>query len=239
MIVSSEFLQGVLVEAGLREDLFTVIPWTIPDPGQRIGRPSESGDVYFVGRLEPETKGIERLVERWNRAKAAGRLPGLRLNLVGTGPLEGNPLIEGEGVTSRGFLERDELDRLLLSGRAVIVPSLVEETYGLAATEGLAAGLPVLATDRGALPETVGPLGEGCLLPADSDRAWADGLARLDNGDWVDRVGDRARELFEASRLVNRNSTGIGDVLAAAADRSTRATAGTGATPTSGAGPVG
>lgn len=196
VIVSSEFLKGVLVEAGLREELFTVIPWTTPDPGPRSSQPSESEDVYFVGRLEPETKGIERLVERWNRAKANGALPGLRLNLIGTGPLEGSPAIEGDQVRQLGFMERDELDRHLLSARALICPSLWEEPFGLVVVEAFAAGLPVLATDRGALTETVGLLGSDCLLPAASDQAWSEGLTRLEERDWIDRTGERARALF-------------------------------------------
>ena len=47
--------------------------------------------------------------------------------------------------------------------RAVIVPSLWQESFGRVAAEALANGLPVLATDRGALPETLG--GGGFILP--------------------------------------------------------------------------
>jgi glycosyltransferase involved in cell wall biosynthesis len=217
VVVSSEFLKGVLVRAGLREDLFTVIPWTTPDPGPRPSRPSESKEVYFVGRLEPGTKGIERLIERWSRARAEGSLGDLRLNLIGTGPLAGSASIEAEGVRQLGFMERDELDRHLLSGRALVVPSMVEETFGLVPIEGFAAGLPVLATDRGALSETIGLLGRECLLPADSDRAWVEGLARLSDDGWVDRTGERARQLFETKFAEPGDAGGIGQLLPAVA----------------------
>lgn len=43
--------------------------------------------------------------------------------------------------------------------RVVLVPSLVEETLGRVAAEALANGLPVLATRRGALPDTLGDAG--------------------------------------------------------------------------------
>ena len=43
--------------------------------------------------------------------------------------------------------------------RAVVVPSLWRETFGRVAAEALANGLPVLASDRGALPETLGDAG--------------------------------------------------------------------------------
>src|SRR5262245_23247728 len=47
--------------------------------------------------------------------------------------------------------------------RAVLVPSLGEESFGRVAVEALANGLAVLASDRGALPEVVG--GAGLVLP--------------------------------------------------------------------------
>lgn len=49
--------------------------------------------------------------------------------------------------------------------RAVLVPSLWRETFGRVAAEALANGLPVLASDRGALPETLGDAGFVFTLP--------------------------------------------------------------------------
>lgn len=49
--------------------------------------------------------------------------------------------------------------------RAVLVPSLWRETFGRVAAEGLANGLPVLASDRGALPETLGGAGFVFAVP--------------------------------------------------------------------------
>lgn len=50
--------------------------------------------------------------------------------------------------------------------RAVLVPSLWRESFGRVAAEALANGLPVLASDRGALPETLGDAGFVFTLPA-------------------------------------------------------------------------
>jgi glycosyltransferase involved in cell wall biosynthesis len=47
--------------------------------------------------------------------------------------------------------------------RVVLMPSLWEETFGRVAAEALANGIPVLASDRGALPETLG--GAGFVFP--------------------------------------------------------------------------
>lgn len=49
--------------------------------------------------------------------------------------------------------------------RAVLVPSLWRESFGRVAAEGLANGLPVLASDRGALPETLGEAGFAFTVP--------------------------------------------------------------------------
>ena len=47
--------------------------------------------------------------------------------------------------------------------RVCLMPSLVAETQGLVAVEAMANGIPVIASDRGALPETLG--GAGIVLP--------------------------------------------------------------------------
>jgi glycosyltransferase involved in cell wall biosynthesis len=47
--------------------------------------------------------------------------------------------------------------------RIGLMPSLAAETQGLAAMEAMTNGIPVIASDRGALPETVG--GAGVVLP--------------------------------------------------------------------------
>jgi glycosyltransferase involved in cell wall biosynthesis len=58
--------------------------------------------------------------------------------------------------------------------RAVLVPSLWRESFGRVAAEALANGLPVLASDRGALPETLGEAGLVFTVP---ERCQPDGIA--------------------------------------------------------------
>ena len=50
--------------------------------------------------------------------------------------------------------------------RAILMPSLVPETFGRVAAEAMTNGIPVLASNRGALPETLGR--SGILLPLPS-----------------------------------------------------------------------
>lgn len=188
-----------LLEAGGFDVPVEVLPWTTRDPGQRSGAPSESREVLFLGRLEVEVKGIEMIVRAWNRAKASGALGELRLTLAGTGELLGTQALEGDLVTALGWVEQDELDRLMLSARALLFPSTWEETFGMVAIEGFAAGLPVLGSALGGIRDTVGRLDPECLVPAGpgAEDAWAEGLGKLTDQAWVDERGREARALFE------------------------------------------
>jgi len=86
------------------------------------------------------------------------------------------PLLVVEGRGAAGWLARAGVDLSDLANlhrmastpdprdfyrvsRAVLVPSLWRESFGRVAAEALANGLPVLASDRGALPETLGDAG--------------------------------------------------------------------------------
>ena len=53
--------------------------------------------------------------------------------------------------------------RIYATAKVVVMPSLWNESFGMVAAEALANGIPVVATDRGALPEIVGDA--GFLLP--------------------------------------------------------------------------
>lgn len=94
--------------------------------------------------------------------------------------------------------------------RAVLMPSLWRESFGRVAAEALLNGLPVLASDRGALPETLGDAGlllpvpdrytpESPAVPTARDvRPWLDAVERLwDDPDFEAlhraRARDRAR----------------------------------------------
>jgi glycosyltransferase involved in cell wall biosynthesis len=58
----------------------------------------------------------------------------------------------------------------------VLAPSRWEEPCPYSVLEALAAGVPVLASDRGGLPELVG---DGATLPASDPTAWTKALSEL------------------------------------------------------------
>ena len=117
-----------------------------------VGSTAATGEHALVAsRLAPE-KGVDVAIA----ACAAARLP---LVIAGDGPqraaLQANA--KGTQTTFAGRVDDAQLRRLRASAGLAIVPSRSAETFGLAAAEAMAAGLPVVASAIGALPELCDP----------------------------------------------------------------------------------
>jgi glycosyltransferase involved in cell wall biosynthesis len=124
--------------------------------------------VLVAARLAPE-KGVELAVQACARA-------GLELVVAGDGPQAGALRAAG-GARFVGRVSADELADLRARAALAIVPSRAAETFGLAAAEAMADGVPVVATAVGALPELVGP--NGVVAPGDADALAAVAQARF------------------------------------------------------------
>jgi glycosyltransferase involved in cell wall biosynthesis len=103
-----------------------------------------------AARLAPE-KGVELAVQACARA-------GVALVVAGDGPQAGALRAAG-GARFVGRVSAEALADLRARAALAIVPSRSAETFGLAAAEAMADGVPVVASAMGALPELVGPDG--------------------------------------------------------------------------------
>ncbi len=65
--------------------------------------------------------------------------------------------------------------------------------------EALAAGLPVLASSLGGMPELLAPLGSAWLTPVGTVAGWVEALRRLADGQLVDQASTDARAQYERS----------------------------------------
>jgi glycosyltransferase involved in cell wall biosynthesis len=146
-------------------------------PATELGTVTPRHMVLYAGRLTP-SKGVDVLLTAWDRYTAANPMGRLRLVIAGSGPLEECVAAWASSRTSveiTGLLSRHECATLTASARAVIVPSTWEEGFGLIAVEAMAAGVPPVASARGAFPELIEHGVDGVLFDARD----ADGLARI------------------------------------------------------------
>jgi len=122
----------------------------------------------------------------------AAAATGVPLKVAGSGPEE--QALRDHAAAAGGqveFLGRLSPERLALVRRAsalVLVPSRSDESFGLAALEAMGAGVPVIATRAGALPELVGedrcvPRGDTDALTSRLAELWADPERRRVEGD--------------------------------------------------------
>jgi glycosyltransferase involved in cell wall biosynthesis len=75
-----------------------------------------------------------------------------------------------------GYVTDDQRERLYSGARALVLPSL-DEGFGFTALEAMSAGVPVLASNRGSLPDVVGT--GGLLLEPTDAEAWASAIDRV------------------------------------------------------------
>jgi len=195
VIVPSAFARERLRELGAPlpwERVHVLAPPLRPLDGGPSGGGGSStapaGGAYalLVTRLSPE-KGVDVAID-------ACRIAGMPLVIAGDGP-ERASLVEraGEGaVRFAGRVDDGELARLRAGAAIALVPSRSGESFGLAAAEAMAAGLPLVASRVGALPELVDG---AALVPPGDASALAAAIARL-AGDR--QAGERGRARVRA-----------------------------------------
>jgi len=93
------------------------------------------------------------------------------------------------------------MPRAYLLGDVFVGPSQIEEGLGLVFLEAAAAGLPVIATRRGGIPEVVQDGVNGLLLDRADDAGELAGkiLALLGDASLRQRLGRQGRELVAAN----------------------------------------
>lgn len=220
-VVMSTGLAVAKAHPGYRAIIDRVIPFFPPVDLERFaphpelrarvrsswGVPQAALVVGCVANINPQ-KGIVQLV----RAFAAARWEHVdtRLVLVGAeysshaaysaavrAQINADGLVEGEDVVFLG--ERDDVDRQL-AGMDVMALAAPPRSEGIttAILEGMAAGLPVVATDVGALHEAVADGRTGFLVPPGRPEMLSSALARLlGDPELRSRMGREARRLAE------------------------------------------
>ncbi len=137
--------------------------------------------IIIVARFHP-VKGHAYLLEAI--PYILDKAPHCRFLLVGEGPLEGelSAQIDERKLTDKVFIlgVRNDVPRLLTASDIMILPSL-EEGLPNVILEGMAAGLPIVATSVGGIPELVIDRTTGILVPPGNANALAESTLELVN----------------------------------------------------------
>ena len=193
------------------------IGWA-PAPAPRLARRSGPLQVAFVGRHDRQ-KGLDILLDAIRRFG----LQHIHFHIVGEPVLgrHGDGHFDARNVTFHGWLPRSETSALLQDMDAVVMPSRWE-AFGLVAIEAMRAGVPVIGSNRGALPEVI-KVGGGYTFDIDDADALGHLLERLD-AEELRRLGRSARHLWEreyvADRMNQLTSEAYQEVLAGTGARS-------------------
>jgi glycosyltransferase involved in cell wall biosynthesis len=183
----SAFVKAKYVQAGFAPDRVSIKPNFSWPMTIRRG----AGDYcLYLGRLAHE-KGVDTLLEAFR-----GRTE--ELVVVGDGP-EAERLRSSAppNVHFRGLLRPDEIDDVLSRASAVLVPSIWYEPAPRSVVEAFAAGIPVVASRIGGLPELVRDGESGFLVGPGDSAAWAAAVDRLGRPGEAERLGEGAWRLWD------------------------------------------
>ncbi len=165
VITSTEHGKGLVASRlGVRPERIYVCP-PGPPGWRRIGREPRvpDGHILFMGTLEPR-KNVGTLLDAYEMLlRRLPRAP--RLVIAGRATPDAAPWLDrlarpplASHVSHLGYVPDDEREQLYATARMLVLPSL-DEGFGLPALEAMSAGVPVVVSNRGSLPEVVGTAG--------------------------------------------------------------------------------
>ncbi len=164
--------------------------------GDDVGMPALPSRPYVLYAGDPGVhKGLDGLLDLW----AAAEVPA-PLVVATTKPLPR----EVAGDVTVVTMTRAQLAVAQTRAAVAVVPSLWDEPYGMVAVEALTAGVPVVASAVGALPELVTDNVDGLLVPA-GDRAALAAALRSIVGDDERRTQLAAGARRNAARFAAAN----------------------------------
>jgi glycosyltransferase involved in cell wall biosynthesis len=198
VIVPSRYTADEVVRRlSVQRDNIVVCPPGVPEWREEPRGSSATGYVLFMGTLEPR-KNVGALLDAY--ARFLGRRPTAPMLVLagGAGP-EAQPWLDAMTrpplaghVEHLGYITERDRQRVYAGARLLVVPSY-EEGFGMPALEAMSLGIPVIASDRGALPELLGDA--GVFIDPDDAESLAAALDRvLTDADLAAAMSVRGRE---------------------------------------------
>lgn len=183
-ISPSTYLAKTYINAGFSQDRFHVV-WNGIDTErfQKVIKKPQNGllRLSFLGYLGKH-KGIETLLEALPLIEGKELV---RVNLVGDGAERNayHAILKANGCMSQvrfwGKLDNREVEKVYAETDVLILPSIWPENQPVSITEAMAAGIPVLASRIGGIPELVDDGITGFLFDAGDTKQIASIIERL------------------------------------------------------------
>ncbi|MCH5306818.1 MAG: glycosyltransferase family 4 protein [Prevotella sp.] len=152
-------------------------------PRTSSSSPRKEFTIVFTGRLIPE-KGILPLIQAMRQLKEH---TDIRLMVLGSASLGNHTSTSSflhqlqeaakglESIIFTGYVDYVKMGQYLQQADVAALPSTWDEPFGLTCVEALAAGLPLVTTRRGGIPEVVD---KSCAVIVDTDEHLTDNLAK-------------------------------------------------------------
>ena len=156
--------------------------------------------LLYVGGLAPN-KGVHVVLQALHAVHGAVQLEIIGDDTAHPGYIAQLHALAGANVEFRGAQEHRAVWSSLKNADVLVVPSLWHETYCFTAREGIAAGVPVIASAMGALTELIDSGRNGLLLAPGDVAAWRAAIQRLiDDRQQIDqwRRAQQPVETFDA-----------------------------------------
>jgi len=151
-----------------------------------VARRAELLNLLYVGRLT-SNKGVEFLIKAFQVIEK--QFPGAKLNIVGDGPARAElekmaaDLLSDSTFEFHGTIGLDAIRLLQDQSRIQCVPSVWPENSPIVVYEALTAGIPIVASNIGGIPDLVRNDKDGILVKAASVADLAEGLVRIYSDD--------------------------------------------------------
>lgn len=193
VVTVSEAAAASLAALGIPRGRIRIVPPGVA-PAAAPAKPSGAPVIGAISRLSRE-KNVALLLKAF--ALVSKEIPEASLSVYGDGPERGAlaDLAESLGIGAKTAFHGHVPDAGRRCGEfdVLAVPSS-RESFGLAALEAMACGLPVVATKVGGLPELIIDGETGMLVPPEDERAMADALiAVLRDRGLAARLGEAGR----------------------------------------------
>lgn len=147
----------------------------------RFNKLGDRPRVTFIGRLVSQ-KGVAYLIEAFSKLQSLGMKASLVI--VGDGPKynEIKQAVSRMGLdrctTFTRFVHHDDIPLLLAETDVLVIPSIYEE-FGSVLLEGMAAGVPIVASDVDGIPSTIQHERNGLLTPPRDADSIAEAIRQL------------------------------------------------------------